>query len=220
MARTQAMLEESWRRGEPFDPTRRTLLLAGCREQTRKVMELITRCNEPQVLPQEVVESLEELTGLSFDSWDGSVSPILEPGDISSLRIAKGSLSAEEREQINKHVTHTYDFLRQIPWTPALAGLPDIAYAHHERLNGKGYPRGLMSAEIPVQSKLMAVPDVYDALAASDRPYKEAVTHARSLEILEAEARAGLLDEAALKIFIESGTCELTRDLMKEGARV
>jgi HD-GYP domain-containing protein (c-di-GMP phosphodiesterase class II) len=140
--------------------------------------------------------------------------------DISSLRIPKGSLSAEERDEINSHVKHTYRFLSQIPWTAALKELPDIAYAHHERLNGKGYPRGLMGDQIPVQSKLMAVADVYDALVAADRPYKEAVTISRSLEILEAEARAGLLDGEVLKVFVEARIFERTAARFKEVAQV
>jgi HD-GYP domain-containing protein (c-di-GMP phosphodiesterase class II) len=129
---------------------------------------------------------------------------VLEPDDISALRIPKGSLSGSEREEINSHVTHTFRFLSQIPWTGGLAALPEIAYAHHERLNGRGYPRGLKAEQIPVQSKLMAICDVYDALVASDRPYKVAVTVPKSLEILENEVRSGLLDGDAFKLFVDA----------------
>ena len=89
--------------------------------------------------------------------------------------------------------------------------MPEIAYAHHERLNGRGYPRRLTEPDIPVQSRLMAVTDVYDALTAADRPYKAAVSLERSLEILDQEARVNLLDKEALRIFIEARIYERTQ---------
>jgi response regulator RpfG family c-di-GMP phosphodiesterase len=173
-------------------------------------VDLIVRCNEPQVLPREVADRMEELEVLSFAHHEGRLERILEPADLKALRIPKGSLSTEEREEINSHVTHTFRFLSQIPWTAGLADLPEIAYAHHERLNGKGYPRGLKSDQIPLQSKLMAISDVYDALVAADRPYKVAVTVPKSLEILEGEVKSGLLDAEALRLFVEAKIYELT----------
>lgn len=182
------------------------------RSQSAELMNLVLRCNEPQVLAQEVADHLGDLEKLDFDHYSGRREPIVEPGDIQALRIPRGSLSFEEREEINSHAAHSYRFLKQIPWTTELSNLPEIAYAHHERLNGKGYPRHLEQDEIPVQSKLMAVADVYDGLAASDRPYKAAVSVSRSLEILEEEAKAGLLDKEILKIFIEAKVFEITQD--------
>ena len=131
--------------------------------------------------------------------------------------ISKGSLSEDERNEIQNHVTYTYRFLSQIPWTTELANVPDIAWAHHERLNGKGYPRQLKDADIPVQSKLMAVADVYDALTAADRPYKAAVSVERSLEILHQEAKVNLLDQEVLRIFIEARIYERTIALARKG---
>jgi len=111
-------------------------------------------------------------------------------------------------------VQKTFDFLSKIPWTGTLSGVKDIAYAHHERQNGMGYPRGLKADEIPAQSKLMAICDVHDALVAADRPYKAAVSIQRSLEILDSEAGAGLLDRDALTIFLDAKVYELTRSML------
>ncbi|MGZ6162420.1 MAG: HD-GYP domain-containing protein, partial [Myxococcaceae bacterium] len=108
-----------------------------------------------------------------------------------------------ERLEIESHVSHTFRFLSQIPWTRALKRVPDIAYAHHERLNGSGYPRKIPAATIPVQSKMMAISDVYDALTAADRPYKKAVPHPAALDILHQEAKNGMLDADLLRIFVE-----------------
>jgi HD-GYP domain-containing protein (c-di-GMP phosphodiesterase class II) len=105
---------------------------------------------------------------------------------------------------VESHVTHTYNFLAKIPWTEDLAGVPLIAYAHHERPNGKGYPRRLVAADIPVQSRAMAIADIFDALTAQDRPYKAAVPLARSLDILHQDARDGHIDADLLRIFIEA----------------
>jgi len=212
-----SLMEGSLQGGRPSESLSFQHLVQERRKDSRRLVELIQRCNEPRILPQEVREALEELEDLQFGHWEGRLDRILEGDDIAALRIAKGSLSDEERDEINSHVTHTWRFLSQIPWTGGLARVPDIAYAHHERLNGRGYPRGLKAEDIPPQSKLMAIADVYDALVAADRPYKAAVTVPRSLEILEDEARAGLLDSEALRIFIEGRIYTLTAPCAKLG---
>src|SRR5262249_44835030 len=80
-----------------------------------------------------------------------------------------------ERRLIESHVVHSFNFLMQIPWTSDFRAVPEIARAHHEKLNGTGYPFGLTADKIPVQAKMMTICDIYDALSASDRPYKRAV---------------------------------------------
>jgi len=128
----------------------------------------------------------------------------LTPNEVQVLSIPRGSLSATERREIESHVTHTFRFLSQIPWTRTLKRVPAIAYAHHEKLDGKGYPRALDAAQIPAQSKRLAISDIYDALTASDRPYKKAVPHELALDILHKEANGGQLDVDLLKIFVEA----------------
>ncbi|WP_257310389.1 HD domain-containing phosphohydrolase [Geothrix fuzhouensis] len=201
---------DAWARGQTFDHDQLGRLLREQEEETRRIMDLVRRSNEPTVLPQDVAQELDTLEDLTYQHWSGDRRILFEPSDLDLLRIPKGSLSLEEREEIQSHVTHTYRFLIQIPWTIELAAVPDIAYAHHERMNGRGYPRHLTEPDIPVQSRLMAVTDVYDALTASDRPYKAAVSVERSLEILDQEARMNLLDKEALRIFIEARIYERT----------
>jgi len=209
-----ARILEAWSKGEPFDPGYGNVLMAAHRVERERIADLVTRCNEPRVLPQEVVEAMDELEDLSFRHWHEGEARILENADISALRIPKGSLSEAERNEINSHVQKTYNFLSKIPWTGALSGVADIAYAHHERLNGMGYPRRLRADEIPTQSKLMAICDVHDALVAADRPYKAAVSIPRSLEILEDETKAGLLDRGVLTIFLDAKIYELTQGML------
>ncbi len=180
-----------------------------------KVMDLVLRCNEPQLLSKEIADGMDHLEDLEFTHFSGLTTRIIEPEDIAALRIPRGSLSLEEREEINSHVVHSYQFLKQIPWTESLAHIPEIVYTHHERLNGKGYPRNLVSDQIPLQAKIMAVTDIYDSLVACDRPYKVAVSIPRSLEILKDEAKAGLLDSNLVDFFIESKVYELTLDRLR-----
>jgi HD-GYP domain-containing protein (c-di-GMP phosphodiesterase class II) len=205
-----ARLRRDWEAGLAFDPAAWAALLQVQEEEAGRLMAALIRSNEPTVLTQDLADGLGQLEQLSYTRWDGRTAGILEPSDLTSLSIRKGSLSEAERLEIESHVTHTFNFLAQIPWTPDLAGIPRIAYAHHERLNGQGYPRRLTEAEIPVQSKAMAIADIFDALTAQDRPYKAAVPLARSLDILHQDARDGHVDPDLLHIFMEARVFERT----------
>jgi len=163
----------------------------------------VLRANEPTVLHVRAPDELREIQDYTFPDEDGHA-PLLHDFEFSSLVLPKGSLSPEERSEIESHVSHTFTFLSLIPWTRDLAHLPEYAYAHHEKLDGTGYPRGLQQREIPVQSRMMAISDIYDALTAPDRPYKLAVPPERALDILGHEARAEKIDATLLKVFIES----------------
>jgi HD-GYP domain-containing protein (c-di-GMP phosphodiesterase class II) len=162
----------------------------------------IRHCNVPRVLAGGDYQRLREIAEISFVDIEGTQRPLLEEREVIRLSIPRGSLSDTERVEIESHVTHTYNFLKQIPWTRELAQVPEIAYAHHEKLDGKGYPRQLPPQAIPVQSRMMTIADIYDALTAADRPYKKAIAHERALDILDADARTGKLDAELLRIFV------------------
>ena len=130
--------------------------------------------------------------------------PYLTEDELHFLSIPKGSLDPDERKQIESHVTHTFNFLRQIPWTRDLSGVADIAYGHHEKLDGTGYPRGVPGDVIPIQTRVMTVSDIFDALTASDRPYKKAFPYQRALGILDMEGKSGQLDSAVVDVLLES----------------
>lgn len=171
------------------------------REQLLRWLESISRANEPTILPEGTFTELEEIHRQTYVDFDGVVRPLLSDDELRFLMIDKGNLDPRERREIESHVTHTYRFLQQIPWTRELRGIPDIAYGHHEKLNGRGYPRGVGEAEIPVQTRMMTIADIYDALTATDRPYKRAVPAERALDILHAEAKGGLVDPHLLATF-------------------
>jgi HD-GYP domain-containing protein (c-di-GMP phosphodiesterase class II) len=113
-------------------------------------------------------------------------------------------------------VTHTFHFLSEIPWTGEYRRVPEIAYAHHEKMDGSGYPRRLAAQDIPLQSRMMTISDIFDALVAWDRPYKKSVPVEKALDILGEEAALGKLDKGLLSVFIEAKVFQ--RTLPRAGA--
>ncbi|NVB41822.1 GAF domain-containing protein [Pseudenhygromyxa sp. WMMC2535] len=189
------------------------------------LQELVELANEPSVLGEDRSASLRILAEESFIDGTGARIKLLDAADFESLRIPRGSLTAEDRRQIQDHVENTWIFLRQIPWGRELSQVPEIALKHHRYLNGSGYPervcfgaetpRTLSDEPIPVQAQIMTIADIFDALTAADRPYKKAVPLDRALAILEMEVRAGKLDGELFSAFVEGRVyerIELARD--------
>jgi HD-GYP domain-containing protein (c-di-GMP phosphodiesterase class II) len=174
----------------------------------QKDFSFIAQSNEPTVLPEGDFQYLQQLATLEFEDIHGERRLLLDPEEARILSIRKGNLDAAERIEIESHVTHTFNFLQKIPWTRDLASVAEIAYAHHEKLNGRGYPRRLTAEGIPIQSRMMTVSDIYDALTASDRPYKRAVPTERALDILRMEMNEGFLDSSLVGVFIEAKVYE------------
>lgn len=141
--------------------------------------------------------------------------PLLSDHELRCLTVRHGSLSDSERREVERHVTHTFEFLNQIPWTIEYSMVPQIAHCHHERCDGSGYPLGLAREEIPVQSRIMAVCDIYDALTANDRPYKRSCTTEEALSILREEVEMGRIEGDLVELFIEREIWKLTTDWRK-----
>ncbi|MGH7164567.1 MAG: HD domain-containing phosphohydrolase, partial [Nitrospiraceae bacterium] len=178
--------------------------------ETEGILGFLVATNRPTVLQEGTFERLHDIARLSYESFEGP-RPILSSDEVLTLSISKGSLTPDERREIESHVTHTYRFLSTIPWTKSLKNIPLIAYGHHEKLDGTGYPRRVPGNVIPIQTRMMTVSDIYDALTASDRPYKSAVPPTQALEILEDEVKQGKVDADLLRIFIEAKVYLRTR---------
>jgi response regulator RpfG family c-di-GMP phosphodiesterase len=180
---------------------------AGASEARRAELDAFWRCieasNRPTVLAKQVSDELHEIASRTFVDVRGEARPYLLPSEVALLSIPRGSLSDEERREIESHVSHSYRFLQRIPWTDPLVRVPEIAGGHHEKLDGRGYPRGSGATEIPVETRMMTIADVFDALTASDRPYKRAMPPDRAIDILQGEARSGAIDADLLGVFVE-----------------
>jgi HD-GYP domain-containing protein (c-di-GMP phosphodiesterase class II) len=165
-------------------------------------LQSIALANEPSVLPEDKASMLEFLSKQTYYDMSGRPHMMLDEQEFRFLSIRKGTLDPEERLEMESHVTHSFHFLTKIPWTPIMRGIPEIAYGHHEKLDGTGYPRGLAGDQIPLQARMMTISDIFDALTAQDRPYKRAVPVHTALDILHAEANDGKLDKDLLDVFI------------------
>lgn len=180
-------------------------------ERVRRFLDAVLAANEPTLLPSGDFGALEEFARQTYQGLDGEVLPFLTGPEIRSLSIRQGSLDDDEWIEMRRHVSSTFDFLSNIPWTRELRGIPAIAHAHHEKLDGSGYPRGLAGPQIPLQTRMMTVADIYDALTAADRPYKKAVPFERALDVLGTEVREGRLDADVLRLFVDSKGYEAGR---------
>ncbi|PIO48054.1 MAG: hypothetical protein CMR00_06875 [[Chlorobium] sp. 445] len=167
-------------------------------------LEFIIKVNEPSILRSEGFGKLREIQSKVFIYSEDEVYPYLLEHEVQRLSIPKGSLDERERREIESHVTHTFNFLRNIPWTNDLRRVPEIAFAHHEKLDGSGYPRHITAEAIPLQARMMTISDIYDALTAQDRPYKPAVPAEKALDILHYEVKSGKIDKDLFNVFVEA----------------
>jgi HD domain len=178
--------------------------LAERRAKLTAAWATIVEANEPKVLKGGDFAMLEVLGRESYVDEQGDAKPLLTTIEIDCLSVPRGSLTPTEYDEIRSHVTHTFEFLRTIPWGRKFRRVAQIAGAHHERLDGTGYPNRLHGSEIPLQSKMMTVSDIFDALTAADRPYKKAVPLDRALDILGMEVKQGHIDAELVRIFTDA----------------
>ena len=209
---TERKLQLAMRDGGNVDPEDFARLEAqevGEVAELKRWLEAVYAANEPSVLPEDKASTLSFLADYMYEDLDHTRRPLLEPEEYHFLSIRKGTLDEAERHEIESHVNWSFKFLINIPWTPQMRNIPQIAYAHHEKLDGSGYPRALMAPEIPVQARMMTISDIYDALTAQDRPYKRALPYDRALDILGMEAKDGKIDAGLLDVFIIRRVYEL-----------
>lgn len=129
-------------------------------------------------------------------------------GEVANLSISRGTLSAEERFKVNEHIIQTIVMLECLPFPKHLRRVPEYAGTHHEALNGAGYPRKLTEDQLSIPARIMAIADIFEALTASDRPYKKAKTLSEAIEILNHFKRDGHIDPNLFDLFLTSGTCQ------------
>ena len=149
-------------------------------------------CNNANFMKEEEVEKLR---AIHAEGW-------ITPYEFENLSIRKGNLNEAEWEDMRSHVTKSYRMLLPIPWPEEMKDLAEVAYSHHEKRDGSGYPRKITGDQIPFDGHVMCVADIYDALTASDRPYKKAIPHDRAMKILmEEEAKPGKLMKELVELF-------------------
>jgi 3',5'-cyclic-nucleotide phosphodiesterase len=171
-------------------------------------LDIIVRANEPAVSYTDPLPELDAIRRHQCLDADDPAFRLLTDDEFDALNICKGCLTPDERRQIEEHVVDSYSFLILIPWTRELAGVPAIAHGHHEKLDGSGYPMGLHGGQISLQTRILTISDIFDALTARDRPYKQAIPVEHALGIIDEECRAGHLDTGLFKVFVDSKSWE------------
>jgi HD-GYP domain-containing protein (c-di-GMP phosphodiesterase class II) len=163
---------------------------------------LILKMNKPGFYSEDEYANLNKIGTKKYHDIEGAECLFLEPSELENISVRKGNLTDRERSEIESHVHHTLNILEKLPFTEELSEIPHFAAAHHEMLNGTGYPKGLKNEEIPLQSRIIAVADIFEALTARDRPYKPPIPLEKALVILRDEAVSGRLDPEVVELFI------------------
>ena len=173
-------------------------------EELKEIRSFINKCNEPgEFLEDETLERLKKISQRTYLDNEGEEQPFLTEDELLNLSIRRGSITETERKKMQDHAAVTLRMLNQIPFTKKLKNIPNFAGAHHEFINGNGYPLGLKGDQIPFEGRLMAVTDIAEALTASDRPYKKAMPLETVYRILRSMSEKGELDNDLVELFID-----------------
>ena len=168
-------------------------------------MEFLERCNiGGEFMKPDDQERVKDIGSKKIE-FNGSKQNFLSANEIQNLNIPKGTLLPEEREIINDHIVITIEMLEQLPYPKNLKNIPEFAGGHHEKMDGTGYPKGLSEHQMSTQAKIMAIADIYEALTAADRPYKEGKKLSQAMRIMGFMKNDYHIDEELFEIFVRSG---------------
>jgi HD-GYP domain-containing protein (c-di-GMP phosphodiesterase class II) len=144
-------------------------------------------------------------SGLVWRNVEGVETEFLTADEMQNLTIRAGTLTLAERDTINHHIVATIKMLEQLPWPKHLKRVPEFAGGHHERMDGTGYPKGLTRDQMSVQARVMGIADIFEALTASDRPYKPGMKLSQAISIMKKFKANGHIDPDLFDIFLKSG---------------
>jgi len=177
--------------------------LAAKKAQYDDDREFLRRCNiGGEMMKPEDQARVQQIATYQWVNVDGKQENFLTDDELYNLNIRAGTLTTEERQIINHHIVATIKMLEALPWPRHLRNVPEYAGGHHERMDGKGYPRGLKRDEMSVQARVMGIADIFEALTAKDRPYKKGKTLTESLQILGKMCLGGHVDPDLFNVFI------------------
>lgn len=172
-------------------------------QQLTEAGEFLRRHNKGgEFMHADDIQKVKELAKLEWTDGQGVTHPLLSEDEVNNLCIVKGTLSDEEREIINNHIVATIKMLSTLPFPKHLQNVPEYAGGHHERVDGKGFPKGLVKDEMSVQARIMAIADIFEALTARDRPYKDPMKLSQSVSILKNMSETGHIDADLFEVFI------------------
>ena len=149
----------------------------------------------------------QRINEISNYKWkpNGKMQNFLSENEVYNLTIPRGTLTPEERQVINDHIVVTINMLDELPYPKHLKNIPEFAGGHHEKMDGTGYPKGLKADQMSPQAKIMAIADIYEALTAADRPYKDGKKLSQAMRIMGFMKNDYHIDEDLFEIFVNSG---------------
>ena len=153
-------------------------------------------------MSEEDRQRVREIGEYQWVDESGQATDFLNDNEVYNLTLTKGTLTPEEREVINYHIVATIKMLESLPYPKHLRRIPEYAGGHHERMDGKGYPRGLTREQMSVQARVMGIADIFEALTAGDRPYKDAMPLSQALTILGRMKEDNHVDPDLFDVFI------------------
>jgi hypothetical protein len=201
IARRELELSAFREQAEPAPPTSGLAEQLAALEQDRDFLRAANVGGE-FMTPAAQARVQEIAARWSWRTPTGEAEPILTADEVENLCVSRGTLNAREREIINHHVVASIEMLEQLPYPRALRNVPAIAGAHHERMDGRGYPQGLVQDQISMQGRILGLADVFEALTARDRPYKPGMSLRRALTILESMRDEGHIDADLFEVFV------------------
>ncbi|MEZ5964817.1 MAG: HD domain-containing phosphohydrolase [Planctomycetota bacterium] len=168
-------------------------------------LAFLRQCNlGGETMAEAQIERVERIAAQVFVDAAGSAVPVLDADEVQNLSVQRGTLTQADRQCINNHAAMTHKMLAALPWPRHLRNVPAIAGSHHERLDGKGYPRGLRGSALSTQARILAIADVFEALTAKDRPYKPGKPLSESLRILGSMVVEGAIDPQLFDVFVRA----------------
>jgi HD-GYP domain-containing protein (c-di-GMP phosphodiesterase class II) len=174
-------------------------------EQYRNDLEFITTINiGGEFMTDDDIDRVSELAQLSWVDQSGDRQPLVTEDELTNLCIRRGTLNDDERVVINNHIVATIKMLESLPFPKNLQNVPEYAGGHHEKMDGTGYPKGLRKEEMSIQARIMAVADIFEALTASDRPYKSGKKLSECLKIMGFMKKENHIDPDIFDIFIKN----------------
>jgi HD-GYP domain-containing protein (c-di-GMP phosphodiesterase class II) len=169
---------------------------------------------------EEDVERVKRIAEYRWTDVSGHEAKFLTDDEVKNLTIRAGTLTAEERQIINHHIVATIKMLESLPWPRHLQNVPEYAGGHHERMDGKGYPKGLTREQMSVQARVMGIADIFEALTAKDRPYKKGKTLSESLEILGRFSQNGHIDPELFDVFVRRKVYQRYADMFLDPEQI
>jgi len=190
-------------RGEKVDESAFKSKLNSKIQELNEERNFIRQCNKGgEFMSEDLKMRVHECAKRQWISPEGELEDFLTENEVYNLNITKGTLTAEERKKINYHIEATINMLEALPYPEYMKNVPEYAGGHHERMDGKGYPKGLKRGQLSIPARVMGIADIFEALTAKDRPYKQPMTVSRALRILGLMKEDNHIDPDLFDVFV------------------